>query len=125
MGRLCYPTHPGRKAVSRNRGTKFLRPGKEGMPCPGERSEVGGTCFCSPGTMFIACWRDPGTSLNGVASLSPVTNFVAGICAVSRYKLSRSQKLVTVQEFNCLQMSESGCKNHYKYVLSAGAKQKP
>jgi hypothetical protein len=31
MGRLCYPTHPGRKAVSRNRGTKFLRPGKEGM----------------------------------------------------------------------------------------------
>ena len=31
MGRLCYPTHPGRRAVSRNRGTKFLRPGKEGM----------------------------------------------------------------------------------------------
>ena len=42
--------------------------------------------------------------------------------AVSRYKLSRSQKTVTVQNFNCGQMRVSGCRNHYKFVLSAGAK---
>ena len=29
-----------------------------------------------------------------------------------------------VQEFNCEQMSVSGYKNHYKIVLSAGAKAK-
>jgi len=29
-----------------------------------------------------------------------------------------------VQEFNCGQMRVSGCKNHYKAVLGAGAKAK-
>jgi len=36
--------------------------------------------------------------------------------------LSRSQKLVKVQYLNCGQMRVPGCKNHYKSVLSAGAK---
>jgi len=40
---------------------------------------------------------------------------------VSRYKLSRSQKTVTVQDYNRGQMSVSGYMNHYKFVLSAGA----
>src|SRR5665811_2198471 len=35
-----------------------------------------------------------------------------------------SQKSVTVQYFNCVLMRVSGCKNHYKTVLSAGAKAK-
>ena len=83
-----------------------------------------GTCFCSHGTNFIACWRGRGTRLIGGTNLSPVTNLVAGTGAVSRYNLSRSQKLVTVQDFNCVQMSVSGCNNHYKFVLSAGAKAK-
>ena len=65
-----------------------------------------------------------GTSLIGAANLSPVTKLVAGTGAVSRYKLSRSQKIVKVQDFNCVQMSVSGCNNHYKFVLSAGAKAK-
>jgi len=43
---------------------------------------------------------------------------------VSRHKLSRSQKFVTVQDFDCGQMRVSGCKNHYKSVLGAGAKAK-
>jgi hypothetical protein len=68
-----------------------------------------GTCFCCHGTNFIACWRDRGTSLIGAASLSPVINLVTGTGAVSRYNLSRSQKLVMVQNFNCGQMSVSGC----------------
>ncbi len=55
-----------------------------------------GTCFCRPGTKFIRLWRDPGTSLNGAANLSPVTKFIGGTGAVSRYKLSRSQKSVMV-----------------------------
>ena len=73
--------------------------------------------FCE----LYAC-RD--TSLIGAENLSPVTKLVAGTGAVSRYNLSRSQKSVTVQDFNCGQKSVSGCKNHYKFVLSAGAKAK-
>ena len=60
----------------------------------------------------------------GAANLSPVTKLVAGTGAVSRYKLSRSQKFVKVQGFNCGQMSVSGCNGHYEFVLSAGAKAK-
>ena len=29
-----------------------------------------------------------------------------------------------ILEFNCEQMRESGCRNHYKFVLGAGAKAK-
>ena len=83
-----------------------------------------GTCFCRHGTNFIECWRDRGTSLIGAANLSPVTKFVASTGAVSRYNLSRSQKSVTVQDFNCGQMRVSGCNNHYKVVLGVGAKAK-
>ena len=49
---------------------------------------------------------------------------MAGTGAVSRYKLSRSQKFIMVQGFNCGQMRVSGCNNHYKSVLRAGAKAK-
>jgi len=62
-----------------------------------------------------------GTMLIGAANLSPVTNLVAGTGTVSRYKLSRSQKLVKVQDFNCLQMRVSGCNGQYEFVLGAGA----
>ena len=60
----------------------------------------------------------------GAANLSPVTKLVAGTGAVSRYNLSRSQKSVTVQDFNCVPVSVSGCTSHYKFVLGAGAKAK-
>jgi hypothetical protein len=94
-----------------------------------------GTCFCRHGTNFIACWRDRGISLIGAANLSPVTKLVAGTGAVSRYKLSRSQKTVTMQDLNCWQMRVpaltlrskchwSGCKNHYQSVMGAGTKAK-
>ena len=58
--------------------------------------------FAAHGTNSIACWRDRGTSLIGVANLSPVTKLVVSTGAVSRYKLSRSQKFVTVHNFNCV-----------------------
>ena len=83
-----------------------------------------GTCFCRHGTNFIEHYECRGTSLIGAANLSPGTKLVAGTGAVSRYKLSRSQKFVKVQDLNCVQMSVSGCINHYKAVLGAGAKAK-
>jgi hypothetical protein len=83
-----------------------------------------GTCFCSHGTNLIAYWCDRGTSLIGAAKLSPVTKLVAGTGAVSRYKLSRSQKFVMVQDYNCVQMRVSGCNGNYEFVLGAGAKAK-
>ena len=63
-----------------------------------------GALFAVHGTNFIEHYACRGTSLIGATSLSPVTNLVAGTGAVSRYNLSRSQKFVTVQDFNCVQM---------------------
>ena len=51
-----------------------------------------------------------GTSLIGAGKLSRYRMFVRGTGAVSRYKLSRSQKSVTVQDLNCGQVRVSGCK---------------
>lgn len=83
-----------------------------------------GACFCRHGTNIIEFWRGRGTSLIGAASFSPVTKLVGSTGAVSRYKLSRSQKAVMVQELYCVQMRVSGCKNHYKFVVGAGTKAK-
>ena len=83
-----------------------------------------GTCFCRHGTNIIELYSCRGTSLIGAVSLSPVTKLVAGTGAVSRYKLSQSQKFITVQDLKRGQMSVSGCNNYYKFVLSAGAKAK-
>ena len=69
--------------------------------------------FCRHGTNFNKHHACRGTSFIGAAKLSPVTKLVAGTGAVSRYKLSRSQNFVKVQDFNSGQMSVSGCKNHY------------
>ena len=80
--------------------------------------------FCRPGTELVEHYACRGTSLIGAANLSPVTKLVAGTGAVSQYKLSRSQKLVKVQDCNCVQMRVSGCNNHYESVLRAGAKAK-
>jgi hypothetical protein len=80
--------------------------------------------FCRPGTKFNEHYECRGTSLNGATNLSPVTKLVAGTGAVSRYNLSRSQKSVMVQDFNCGQMRVSWCKSHYRFVLGAGAKAK-
>jgi hypothetical protein len=80
--------------------------------------------FCRHGTSFIEHYECRGTSLIGAANLSPVTKLVASTGAVSRYILSRSQKSVTVQDFNSEQISVSGCNDHYEFVFGAGAKAK-
>src|SRR4030042_3210247 len=113
MGRLCYPTQ--------------FRP----TTCPGFWQKISfgrkrrvWRTFCRHGTNFIEHYECRDTRLIGAANLSPVTNLVACTGAVSRYNLSRSYKFVTVQDFNCGQMRESGCTGHYKFVLGAGAKAK-
>ena len=87
-------------------GYKILLALRVSRRAPSERSESGGTI------------------LIGAASLSPFTKLMAGTGAVSRYKLSRSQKFITVQDFNCVQMRESGCNGHYLFVLGVGSKAK-
>jgi len=111
MGRLCYLTQHRVGSWYFSRKTVTVQGGY-------------GTCFCRHGTNIIACWRDRGTSLIGAENLSPVTKLVAGTGAVSRYKLSRKQKFITVQNYNCVQMRVSWCNGHYKFVLGAGAKAK-
>jgi hypothetical protein len=95
-----------------------------GGACPAAAKRKRGRTFCRHGTNFIACWRDRGTILIGAGKLSRYRILIAGTGAVSRYNLSRSQKFITVKDFNCWQMRVSGCNNHYKFVLSAGAKAK-
>ena len=113
--------------------------GRPLVPVPNRRSNSAGkggygTCFCRHGTNFIEHYACRGTSLIGAANLSPVTKLGEGTGAVSRYNLSRSKKYVKVQDLNCGQMRAlpteaerrwvSGCNNHYKAVLGAGAKAK-
>jgi len=80
--------------------------------------------FCRPGTNFSEHYECRGTSLIGAGKLSRYRILVGSTGAVSGYKLSRSQKFVTVQDLNCGQMRVSGCKNHYKFVLRTGTKAK-
>jgi len=80
--------------------------------------------FCRPGTKLVEHYECRGTSLIGAGKLSRYRILIAGTGAVSRYNLSRSQKLVMVQDLYCVQMSASGCNNHYRFILSAGAKAK-
>jgi len=114
MGRLCYPTQaPGRVLVPRVLGAKKLSRCKEGM-----------AHFLPSGYKFCELYECRGTILIRAMKLSRYRIFVAGTGAVSRYKLSRSRKFITVQDFNCVQMRVSGCNGHYRSVLGAGAKAK-
>jgi hypothetical protein len=111
MGRLCYPTKAQAESWYFSQKTVTVQGGY-------------GACFCRLGTNLIEHYACRGTSLIGAGKLSRYRIFFRGTGAVSRYKLSRSQKSVTVQDLNCGQMRVSGCKNYYKFVLGAGAKAK-
>ena len=68
-------------------------------------------CFCSHGTNFIALRSDRGTMFLSGRELLPVQKFDKWALAKCRgTKLSRRQKLVTVQEFKCVQLCVSGYK---------------
>jgi hypothetical protein len=93
-------------------GKRFPSAGKGGY----------GTCFCSHGTNLIEHYACRGTSLKVAEKLSWLQK--VDKWALAQYKLSRSQKYVMVQNFNCGQMRVSGCNGHYEFVLGAGAKAK-
>jgi hypothetical protein len=88
------------------------------------RCKEGMAHFLQSRYKFCGLYECCGTSLIGATNLSPVTKLVAGTSAVSRYKLYRSQKFVKMQDFDCGQMSVSGCNGHYEFVLGAGTKAK-
>jgi hypothetical protein len=85
MGRLCYPTQAPSGSRYFSQKTVSVQGGY-------------GALFASHGTNFIEHYACRGTSLNGAGKLSRYRILVGGTCAVSRYKLSRSQKSVTVQD---------------------------
>jgi hypothetical protein len=94
MGRLCYPTTaPGSVRVPRRRR------GHKTVTVQGGY----GTCFCSHGTDFIALRRGRGTMFLSGRELIPVQKFDKWALAQCRgTKLSRRQKFVKVQEYNCV-----------------------
>jgi hypothetical protein len=114
----------GNNPGTRRQASHITVPVQGGGACPDGVERNRGRTFCRHGTNFIGYWRHRGTMLIGAANLSPVTKFGERTGAVSGYKLSRSQKLVTVQKLNKVQMRESGCIKHYKAILGAGAKAK-
>jgi len=100
-----------------------VKPNRGRVLVPARMNEAWRT-FCHHGTNYIEHYACRGTSLIGASKLSRYRILIGGTGAVSRYSLSRSQKFVTIQEFNWGQMSVSGCDNHYESVLSAGVKAK-
>ena len=116
MGRLCYPTTaPGRVLVPRLGGAIKLSRCKEGM------------AHFLPSWYKFYCvlvrsrYKFDWSRVPIAIGIIPVTKLLAGTGAVSRYKLSRSQKFITVRKLCCVQMCVSGCNNHYKSILVAGA----
>jgi hypothetical protein len=85
-----------------------------------------GACFCRHGTNFIGCRRGRGTNLLSSRKIVPVYKAIKWALAQCRgTMLIEARNCQDILELNCMQMRVSGCKNHYKFVLGAGAKQKP
>ena len=80
--------------------------------------------FCRHGKYNFELYECRGTRLIGTANLSPVTKLGEGTGAVSRFKLSRSQKFVMVQDFNCGQMRVSRVKRPLRICLECRSKSK-
>jgi len=83
-----------------------------------------GTCFCRHGANFIEHYECRGTNLGGGTNLSLIQIWKAVTGAVSRCKLSRSQKFVLIQNFDYVQMRVSGFNSQNKFILHAGSKAK-
>ena len=88
-------------------------------------------CFCSPGSEFYGRYECRGTMLLNDSYLKIVTNVTKWVLTQCRgTKLIGARKLSRYTEFllladarACPERSEgSGGQNHYKFVLSAGAK---
>ena len=80
------------------------------------RCKEGMAYFLPSWYKFCELYECRGTSLVGAANLFPVTKLVAGTGAVSRYKPSRSQKSVTVQDLYWWQVRVSGFKMLNEFI---------
>jgi hypothetical protein len=83
MGRLCYPTQHRYKAVPVGYKVVQVQGGY-------------GSCFCRHGTRFDRSRACRSTILNEARKLSRHRIINEGTGAVSRYKVDRSQKIVTI-----------------------------
>jgi len=90
---VSYPGRPSSyHAVPRRSRAKSGVQGEYAVP----RTEGRGRTVCRPATKLVEHYAGCGTSLIGVANLSPVTKLVAGTGAVSRYNVDRRWKPVMV-----------------------------
>ena len=80
---------------------------------------------------FCKLYECRGTRLIGAANLSPVTKLVtgtgpeySGVQSVSEPEICHSAGFKLRADARTLSGAKGGCKNHYKFVLGAGAKAK-
>ena len=104
MGRLCYPTPPNRTNNYQIFAGTYLAVGKEGMPCPGERSEVGGALFA----VFALRIRQLAEKEDLVQILLSITRVAPKALTDppvggerQGYNFNRSREFIPVYKFNC------------------------
>jgi hypothetical protein len=115
MGRLCYPTqHPARVLVPASWRARNLSRCKEGMAC----------VFAIQVQSWLNITCVAVQTFKVTEKLSWYCYFINSTGAVSRHKLSRSQKLVKVQKFDCEFWREVRVTRSAGIVLVAGAKAK-
>jgi hypothetical protein len=116
MGRLCYPTqYPGTYPDTPPRAGPVI--------CPGTR-RVWHVFLQSRYKVYYLLARSR-------YKFERSREFIPGYKGWGRHRRSVGVQIVSepeicqgILDFNCGQMRESGCRNHYKFVLGAGAKAK-
>jgi hypothetical protein len=84
-----------------------------------------GTCFCRPGTKFYYVMARSGYKFYRSRVFIP--GYKTGcehLRSVGVQFVSEQEICQGILDFNCVQMRESGCRNHYKFVFGAGVKAK-
>ena len=112
MVKLVWGMQPNGPAVGFSKRNPTTAPPQI---CPGGQKAVTvqggfGACFCHPGTNLNEHYACRGTSMIGAGKLSRYGILIGGTGAVSRYRLSRSQKTITMQDLYWGQVSVSGFK---------------
>ncbi len=125
MPRLTYngPAIWGGCVTRRRTGQS---PGTLAPPAGGSRCKEGMACFLPSWYEFYCILAQSRYKLDRSREFIPGYKIGGGHWPRLRrgYNLSRNQKIVMVQDLYWGQMSVSGRKNHYKFVLRVGAKAK-
>jgi hypothetical protein len=83
-----------------------------------------GTCFCSPGTNFIALWRGRGTGWLGPLLSHGVEIWVEGSGAAVAVQFVSEPEFYHGAEFKLRADERIRGQEHYEFVSKAGAKAK-